>query len=806
MLGYTSETGELGGGDLVDRTANRPMVAAAPTSKSVDQFEAIAGQLPVICWRADAAGRLLECNRRWLDLAGQSEVADHNWSLVSEAIRAAGGGAEFSATLALRCGDGVSRLFLARGQRVQQPAGADFVWAGTCTEMLEPVEAQRAHAFLLRLGDELRDERNPETILAMTSRAIGIEIGADRIVYATIDWTEGLMDVRRDWRASGPHVPPSKYPMSNYSAEHVERHSRGEPVLSFDVAEDPELLDVMRQRFLSVGVRAFASVPLVKRGTLTAVMAAQSVTPRRWNEAEVQLLQEVAERTWATLERAEAAAALRESEQLFRTVTEAHPIPVVIAQDSGIVLGNPAFWEMMGAPHGNAAAIDPRSWTPGGQGWEQFADFVRAHRRFDNYETNMVRGGTRFPVAVSWRHIAYKGEPAVISSIVDLTESKRAQEELVRSREALHQAEKLTALGSLLAGVSHELNNPLTIVTAQASLLEELAFGTPMAARAEKVRRAAERCSKIVQTFLAMARQREPERTIVQAADVVRAALDLTEYSLRTAGIEVSLEIEPGLPPLNADADQLHQVFVNLIVNAQQALQEKAGERRLSLRVASAGGGRSLAIEVEDNGPGVPPEIRRRVFEPFFTTKPEGVGTGVGLSFSLGLVEAHGGRLELVDTPTGGACFRVLLDAATGTAAQVEPAAAAQAAEGKGRALVVDDEPDLAEVLEILTARAGYSVDVAVNGREAVERLARSDYDVILSDLRMPELDGPGLYAWLEREKPHLLTRIAFVTGDTLGDAAARFLKRCERPVLEKPFSGRKVRALLETLALREPT
>ena len=778
--------------------------APATAGPAGERFDGLVDLLPVICWQADESGRPVAFNRRWDEYGGgEGDARAHNAAVLADAVRSAAPGESFCVTLALRGGDGVSRPFLTNGRLARDDGGVGVRWVGTCTEVSEQVASERAQAFLLRLGDELRDESNPETILAMTSHAIGRELGADRVVYATIDWAEGLMHVRRDWRASGPSVAAHKYPMSHYSAEHVDRHSRGEPILAFDVASDPELIEVMRQRFLTAGVQAFASVPLVKKGILTGVMAAQQFEPRRWTEAEVQLLHEVAERTWATLERAEAAEALRESEQQFRTVTEAHPIPVVIAQGSGIVLGNPAFWEMMGVTDREPESIDPRSWTAGGHGWEAFADFVREHRRYDNYQTNMVRGGQRFPVAISWRHIAYKGEPAVISSIVDLTESKRAEEELVRSREALHQAEKLTALGSLLAGVSHELNNPLTIVTAQAGLLEELAAGSPMAERAEKVRRAGERCSKIVQTFLAMARQREPERSIIQASDVVRAALDLTEYSLRTAGIEVSFEVEPGLPPLHADSDQLHQVFVNLIVNAQQALQEKSGDRKLWLRIASAAGRRALCVEIEDNGPGVPPEIRRRVFEPFFTTKPEGVGTGVGLSFSLGLVEAHGGRLELVDGPGGGACFRVTLDTAAAPSAPADGAAAMPAAapERKGSALIVDDEPDVAEVLEIIAFRAGYAVDVAANGREAIERLMRSDYDVILSDLRMPQLDGPALFAWLEREKPHLTHRIAFVTGDTLGDSAARFLKRCGRPVLEKPFSGRNVRALLEAIA-----
>ena len=769
--------------------------APAPAEPGGGAFAAL-DLLPIICWQADADGYPARFNPRWDEFArGDPDAAAHNQEVLAEAVRAAGNADALSVTLALRGGDGRSRPFLTHGRRT------DGGWLGTCTEVSEQVASERAHAFLLRLGDELREESNAETILAITSRAIGEELGADRVVYATIDWTEGLMHMRRDWRASGPSVPVTKYPMSNYSAYHIEMHSRGEPILCFDIARDPNLTEVMRERFLSFGVQALISVPLVKKGKLRGIMTAQQCVPRRWTEAEVQLLQEVAERTWSTLERAEAAEALRESEHLFRTVTEAHPIPVVIAQDSGIVLGNPAFWEMMAVAPGDVAAIDPRGWTEGGHGWEAFADVVRAHRRYDNYQTNMVRRGQRFPVAVSWRHIAYKGEPAVISSIVDLTETKRAEEELVRSREALHQAEKLTALGSLLAGVSHELNNPLTIVTAQASLLEEEALGSPMAARAEKVRKAAERCSKIVQTFLTMARQREPERSVVQTGDVVRAALDLTEYALRTAGIEVALEAAPHLPPLHADPDQLHQVFVNLIVNAQQALQEKGGERKLWLRIAPADGGRSVRVEVEDNGPGVPIEIRRRVFEPFFTTKPEGVGTGVGLSFSLGLVEAHGGRLELVDGAAGGACFRVTLDAAPAAEAPAPAAPAAPDEVRQGRALIVDDEPDVAEVLEILATRAGYRVDLAANGQEAIERLTGTDYDVILSDLRMPQLDGPALFAWLEREKPHLTRRIAFVTGDTLGDSTARFLARCGRPVLEKPFSGKNVRALIETLA-----
>jgi CheY-like chemotaxis protein len=333
-------------------------------------------------------------------------------------------------------------------------------------------------------------------------------------------------------------------------------------------------------------------------------------------------------------------------------------------------------------------------------------------------------------------------------------------------------------------------------------LLEEMAHGTKLAERAEKVRRAAERCSRIVQTFLAMARQNRPERRIVHAAEIARAALDLTDYPLRTAGIRVTLEVTPDLPPLHADPDQLHQVLVNLVINAQHALQDVEGSRELVVRVQAAAEPGKLCIDVEDNGPGVPDEIRRRVFEPFFTTKPQGVGTGVGLSFSLGLVEAHGGRLELIDVPTGGTCFRITLDAATECAGAASVAVTHMRDDGEkhGSALIVDDEPELAEALAIFVGRAGYRVEVAANGLEAIRLLEADDYDIVLSDLRMPELDGPALHDWISRAKPHLLPRIGFITGDTLGQSAARFLGRTGCPVIEKPFTSAALRDLIELL------
>ena len=231
-------------------------------------------------------------------------------------------------------------------------------------------------------------------------------------------------------------------------------------------------------------------------------------------------------------------------------------------------------------------------------------------------------------------------------------ERARAEAELARSRERLHQAEKSAALGALLAGVSHELNNPLSIITAQASLLQRRPEGPDVAARAGAIAEAAGRCGRIVKTFLAIARQRHMAPAPTDLNAVAAAALELSAYDLRQAGVQVERALDPALPLIRADGDQLRQVLFDLVANAHQAMAGHAGPRRLTLR-SGAGADGGVWVEVADTGPGVAEEHRGRIFEPFFTTKPQGGGMGVGLSFAQGLVEAHGGELALADGEEG---------------------------------------------------------------------------------------------------------------------------------------------------------
>lgn len=413
-------------------------------------------------------------------------------------------------------------------------------------------------------------------------------------------------------------------------------------------------------------------------------------------------------------------------------------------------------------------------------------------------ETALLDDGLHTYISIKFPLHDADGEAYAVCGIsTDITEKKRSAEELVRQREALHQREKLAALGSLLAGVAHELNNPLAVVVARAVLLEEQGDAATRA-KAAKIRTAAERCARIVRTFLGMARQQPPERGPVAIADVVAAALDMTAYALRTSGVEIVVDQSNDLPLILADADQLHQVLLNLLVNAQQALQDRPPPRRIELRTRFDPVARRVSITVSDNGPGIPEPLRARVFEPYFTTKPTGIGTGVGLAVSLGIVEAHGGELTVECPPEGGARFSITLPPgnADTAGARVAPPVKA-AAKNRRTILIVDDEPDIRDTLvQILTA-AQHRVVSARSAHDALARMEEERYDVILTDMRMPDLDGRALYREIERRWPHLAPRVVFVTGDTLSAVLSDFVQESGRPVIEKPFLPGDVRRIV---------
>jgi PAS domain S-box-containing protein len=386
-------------------------------------------------------------------------------------------------------------------------------------------------------------------------------------------------------------------------------------------------------------------------------------------------------------------------------------------------------------------------------------------------------------------------------SLAEQSAARSASEaEVERQREALQQSEKTAAFGSLLAGVAHELNNPLSIVIGNALMLAEELEGSAQAERAQRVQAAAERCGRIVRSFLAMARQHKAEMRPVTMQTLVDGALQLLAYSMRTSSVTVEQDIAPDLPPVRCDPDQMIQVLSNLLTNARHALEERPQPRRV--RLTAYADGAWVQLEVADNGPGISDDIRSRVFDPFFTTKPVGSGTGIGLAVSRGLVETHGGSLVLAPSEGEGACFVIRLPLAR-DASQVSGATDATGVlqtPHTRTALVVDDEPEIGELLGEMLRKLGYCFEAKVSGEAAQAALIQRDYDIVLCDLRLPGLDGPGLYDWMAEHRPHLCARTAFITADTLNVSSHRFLARAGRPVLEKPFVPAELRELLAEL------
>jgi two-component system NtrC family sensor kinase len=372
----------------------------------------------------------------------------------------------------------------------------------------------------------------------------------------------------------------------------------------------------------------------------------------------------------------------------------------------------------------------------------------------------------------------------------DITERERL-------RERLAQTQKLAAMGNLLAGVAHELNNPLTVVTGNASMLVRHADPV-VAERAARIETAAERCARIVRSFVALARSRPAEHRLADLNQVVRAAVDLLSYALHVDSIKITQQLDGTLPPFWGDPHQLHQVVVNLIANAHHALRSVEGLRRLTLTTRLQRMPASVVLEVADTGPGIPAEVRPRLFEPFFTTKAPGEGTGLGLALCHSLVEAHGGHIDVESQPGRGACFRVVLP--LGEPPAGSPAASTEAAAmpaPTGDILVVDDETDIAAFVAEILVEVGHRVDTAAHGLEALERLGQRAYDLVISDIRMPHLDGPGLYRAAVEERPELARRFIFVTGDTLDHATRDFLEQAGLPTIEKPLDIGQVQRLV---------
>ncbi len=408
----------------------------------------------------------------------------------------------------------------------------------------------------------------------------------------------------------------------------------------------------------------------------------------------------------------------------------------------------------------------------------------------------------------------------IMSSIVEdgevvgvLAMARDVTEERLLAAQLLQQ-EKLAAIGQLVSGVAHELNNPLAGIMAFSQLLLATSLDPEQHDGAVIINDEAVRAAKIVGNLLTFARQQEPQRSAVDLNELVRTIAQLRGYTLREQGVELVLDLHPALPRTWADEHQLHQVVLNLMTNAEQAMENRPQPRRLT--VATAHHDQFLEVRVSDTGAGMDAAQLDSVFNPFFTTKDVGRGTGLGLSIAHGIVREHGGELTVRSELGVGTTFLVSLPVESAPQAPAPPAVDVLAGDGSVHSeprgdtvaagpqrrqrtvLVVDDEASIRIALRRYLERVGFAVETVAGGRDALATLAVKRFDAILLDLRMPDLAGDALFEMLRESDAEQAARIVFVTGDLRSDLARDFLASTGQPSVGKPFTFDELRGALE--------
>lgn len=487
----------------------------------------------------------------------------------------------------------------------------------------------------------------------------------------------------------------------------------------------------------------------------------------------------------------------KETDALIRQVMEAYPaaINMTNAETGEVLFATPDLEALFGP------ASNSRSYYANLEDRERYLLDLRQAGALKDRRIEFVDAkGRKFWGADSSRLIEFNGEEVIVSNTRDLTEELALADELAKQKELLFQNEKMSALGELLAGVAHELNNPLSVVVGHSLMLKEEVTDPDEMVRIDKISAAAERCAKIVKTFLAMARQQPSKIEQVDVGSVIETAADVVGYGNKSADINITQDIPANLPLVAADADQLTQVIINLIINAEQALTSSGSGDHIHVSARSQPDAGMVEITIQDNGPGIPAAIRPRIFEPFFTTKEVGEGTGIGLAFCHRIILSHGGQIRLEKTDGSGSSFCITLPSALGQQSEHHEPTQPVKTPTRHRALIVDDEVEVGELNAEILRKEGIEVDFVTSGEEAISRLGSTNYDVFLSDLNMPGVDGRQIYDALVTCFPKMLNKTAYITGDTMGPSSLGLLSESGLPYLEKPVSPAELRDLVGKL------
>jgi PAS domain S-box-containing protein len=367
-------------------------------------------------------------------------------------------------------------------------------------------------------------------------------------------------------------------------------------------------------------------------------------------------------------------------------------------------------------------------------------------------------------------------------------ETRKAYEDLRRTQEQLLQSEKMSAVGQLISGVAHELNNPLTAILGYTQLLETEKLDSRVEEFVVKLRKQAQRTQRIVQNLLSFARQQSPRRVHVDLRSVLEDTIALRDYDLKVNNISVERDFEPVLPSVVADPHQLEQVYLNIINNAADAMLDGQRGGQLRIRVFTDNG--HVVTSFHDSGPGI--FDPKHVFDPFYTTKGVGKGTGLGLSICYGIVQEHGGEISAQNHPSGGALLQVRLPVAAGEKPVTERDRIVARRESRleGTVLLVDDEEAVLDLEREVLSAAGLKVVTAISGAEAVEFLKKAeDFDIVLLDSKIPgSLSSEDVFRWIEQNRTELVSRTVLVLSNVSDPSVRVFVDATKLLCLVKPF------------------
>jgi signal transduction histidine kinase len=425
--------------------------------------------------------------------------------------------------------------------------------------------------------------------------------------------------------------------------------------------------------------------------------------------------------------------------------------------------------------------------------------------------------GKREEVLVAYRASAAEpfdsddaGRLAALVRFIEVSLANAQLFENVREmQEQLVQREKLSALGELVSGVAHELNNPLATVMGSSELLEQQSLGEGARETVTLIRKESERAARIVRNLLTFSRSQRPDMGWHDVGAVIEEVVQLRRSDCARRSIQLATQLSPEVPPIHVDPHQMHQVLLNLVNNAMHALEETERGGRITLGTRLVG--KRVQIFVVDDGPGIPEEVLPKIFNPFFTTKKVGKGTGLGLSICYGIVQQHGGGFRVRSTPGEGACFVIDLPAPRPEQLQEVrqsdgPNTERPGVTGEGRrVLVVEDEEGLRGIITDALELWGFQVEQAASGDEALRRATDVRLDLVVTDLRMPGLGGPEVYRAMASRHGSDTPPFIFSTGDAAAEGVRDFLDEAGAPVLVKPFTLLSLREAVEAVLEEQP-